>query len=492
MPEPVPARRVVAVAAAAAAVLAVLAGALLGPDRLRLGPQTSGDPALAEQVRAVAGHRDGLRALAVAEVTPGSVRTAGLGPAGPGGGAPGPGDRFEIGSLTKTFTAALFADALTRGEVTAEDRLDRHLPELAGTPAGGVTLGSLARHRSGLPGLGPTAAGRALAVTLLRGDPYATTTTARLLDDAREVAVDPGQGSVYSNFGVALLGTALVRATGAPDLPALVRDRVTGPLAMTATTFAPTAADVPDQALTGYREDGRPAVRWSGEGYLPAGTSTFSTIGDTARWAQAQLTGAAPGTAALDPAVPDGPDRSIGWIWITDRTTGPDGAVRTHTWHNGGTAGFSSMLAIDRAQQRAVVVLGTTAVGVERVATALLHGTGVPDGGAGVGAWAVLGIAALFSLLALHRAVRSAALLPMADGLLTALFGLVLLWNRGPWASVGGWAWGLAAAPVAAALVVALLRARGLPLRPAGRGPVVAWSGPVVTGALVVAALVAG
>ncbi|MBO4238929.1 serine hydrolase [Pseudonocardia alni] len=470
--------------AAVVAVLAVLVGALAGPERQRLGPQDAGDPALADRVRAAAGPLGGLRSLAVAEVTPTTVTTAGLGPAD----AAAP---FEIGSVTKTFTAALFADAVTRGEVRPDERLDRVLGELAGTPAGGVTLGAIAQHRSGLPPLGATAATGALAARAFNGNPYLSTTTAQLIDDARSAPVDPQQPPTYSNFGVALLGTALVRAAGAADYPALVRDRITGPLGMTATTFAATDAQIPPDAVPGHLDNGRPAPRWSGEGYLPAGSSTFSTAGDLARWAQAQLTGVAPGTAALTPTAQDDPDTSIGWIWVTSTATGADGARHPFVWHNGGTGGFRSMLALDRETGRAAVVLGDTTAGVEPVAAALLFGTPPSEDAPDPLVWVPVGIAALFSLLALRRAVRADARLPIADGLLTAAFGLVLLWNRGPWASAGGWVWGLVLAPAAAALAVAVLRGRELPTVPPRRA-VTAWGGLVVSVLLLAAAVWAG
>ena len=42
---------------------------------------------------------------------------------------------FEIGSITKTFTAALFADAIDRGEVEADTRLGEVWPDLEGKVA---------------------------------------------------------------------------------------------------------------------------------------------------------------------------------------------------------------------------------------------------------------------------------------------------------------------------------------------------------------------
>src|SRR5919199_5875525 len=60
---------------------------------------------------------------------------------------------FEIGSLTKTFTAHLLADAIQRGEVTADTKVGALLP-LGGAPVADVTLEELASHRSGLSAQG--------------------------------------------------------------------------------------------------------------------------------------------------------------------------------------------------------------------------------------------------------------------------------------------------------------------------------------------------
>ncbi|MFP5020153.1 serine hydrolase domain-containing protein [Pseudonocardia phyllosphaerae] len=472
-----------AVLAAVAALAGLLAGTLFGPQHQVLGPQISGDVALAERVRAVVGDRGGFRALAVAEVTPDGITTAGLGNSGPGrdGPPPAPDARFELGSITKTFTAALFADAIRRGEVRADDPLARHLPDLAGTPAGGVTLASLAQHRSGLPPLGATAAVQSLLAGVLNDNPYASTTTAQLVEDARAAPVDAAQPPTYSNFGVSLLGTALTRAAGAPDYPALVAQRITGPTGMAATSFGPGDADVPQAALPGFLANGTPAPRWNGEGYLPSGNATFTTIGDTARWAQAQLTGTAPGNEALTPTADDEPGARIGWIWVTSEETGPDGARHPMVWHNGGTGGFRTMLALDREQRRAVVVLGNTTTDVDDIAPALLWGTPLPSRPVldTVPAWVAFAVALLFSATALWRALRRTTLLPIAEALVLALAGLVLLWLRGPWADVGGWAYGVVLAPAAAALAVTLLRARGLRTRPERR-VLAAWGGPVV------------
>ncbi len=467
-------------------VLGMGAGLLAGPERQHLGEVSSGDRELGQHVRTLVEDGAGLRSVVVAEVTPASIRWAGLGNAGEGrrpGVAPTERSAYELGSIGKTFTGALFADAIERREVRAEDTLDAHLPELRGTAAGGVTLASLAQHRSGLPRLGETAQA-ALASVVLNENPYVSSTTERLIADAAAAPVETGQPPTYSNLGVALLGTALVRATGVPDYQTLVAQRITGPLGMTHTTLAATDADVPEDAVPGFVANGLRAPRWTGTGYLPTGSSTFATIDDLAVWAQAQLTGRAPGAAALEPTADLEGDTRIGWVWLT--TPGPDG--RTDTWHNGGTAGFRSILVLDRAAGKAVVAMGNSSTELDALGASLLHGTPLPSAEQPFVVRALAAVPVVLVLLlgivALRRAIREQALIPVIAALLAAVFGLLLLWTSGPWTAVGGWLWGLALAPVLAAAAILAMRSRGLRLVPERRAWL-AWINLAIGAALV-------
>ena len=70
-------------------------------------------------------------------------------------GTPMDGDSvFEIGSVTKTFTATLLADMVTRGEVKLDDPVAKYLPSSTQVPGRNgkqITLVELAAHSSGLP-----------------------------------------------------------------------------------------------------------------------------------------------------------------------------------------------------------------------------------------------------------------------------------------------------------------------------------------------------
>lgn len=149
---------------------------------------------------------------------------------------------FEIGSITKTFTAALFADAIDRGEVKADTRLGEVWPELEGKVAE-VTLQSIAMQRSGLPAQEPAPSFSDGVMSVLSNylhtDPYRGDAAAIVASLSKVEVGDPEPE--YSNYGFAVLGQALAEAADR-DYSDLVRDRLTEPLGMKE-TFVPESVD---------------------------------------------------------------------------------------------------------------------------------------------------------------------------------------------------------------------------------------------------------
>lgn len=177
----------------------------------------------------------GHRALVVGVIRGGEREWRGWSAAGE---APDDETLFEIGSITKTFTAVLLADMALAGEVALDDPLSDHFP--APRPAWRgrePTLLELATHRSGLPNT-PKGLTRELAYSLglSSRDPWATITQdayARLV--ARESPPRlPGGRVRYSSMAVGPLGDALAARAGRP-YEELLADRVLAPLGMTAT-----------------------------------------------------------------------------------------------------------------------------------------------------------------------------------------------------------------------------------------------------------------
>ena len=346
------------VIAAAAAVAVLAGGVLLRPPAPRLSDDRTGDAAIAQWLSEQA---DGTRdRLVAAVVTPDGVRFAGLGA--------DERTEVEIGSVTKTMTALLLAQSADAGTVALTDRARDHA-ELGGFDG---TLEELASHRSGLPRL--SSAPLDLAATLvaqLRGvDPYTTFSP----DDVLRQAASAGGGGTdevaYSNLGVAVLGQTLARAEGA-DYADLVRERIFAPLGMTGSSVPVSADALASDAPTGYSESGRSVGPWTLEGYAPAG-GVRSTAADMARYASALLTDdpalGVPAASVLEPRFDAGDGDRVGLAWFTSPSEGGGST----TWHNGGTAGYATMLAMDRERGVAVFVNSSTATSVDALGLDLL------------------------------------------------------------------------------------------------------------------------
>lgn len=363
----------VVVGVTAGALLALLAGSLiLTPKPPTLAAERTGDPQLSEWL--ATNLDDGTRDTVVtAVITPEGTRFAGLGA--------DEDDEFEIGSVTKTITSLLLAQAVERGEVSLDDRLGSYL-DLGDSAAADVTLEELSTHRSGLPRLAMTPGVFITAQwkTLTSGDPYPYD-LADLEEHARSVALEnPGTVS-YSNLGVALLGQALASAVGV-EYADLVDERVFTPLGMTSSSVPTTPDGLAEDAPTGWTDAGREAAAWTMGAYAPAG-GIRSTATDMAAYADALLTTDADGPLGVDPATvldprhEAGPGQSIGLAWFANdaEQASPDSDPRAAgiTWHNGGTGGYGSMLALDREAGVAVLMIGNTANTVDLQSFTLLH-----------------------------------------------------------------------------------------------------------------------
>ncbi|MGP4111402.1 serine hydrolase domain-containing protein [Streptomyces sp. 4N509B] len=203
--------------------------------------------------------------------------------------------RFEIGSITKTFTALLLAEQAARGVLDHHDPLARRLPAAAVLPARctAITLAHLATHTSGLPHT-PPGLPRLLPLLLrhpvprLMVEPYADFTTAdvfRALARSRPRST-PGTRMRYSNFGVGVLGHALAHAAGGTPFDTLLTTRILQPLGLRETDCAARPSP-PSTQVTGYwRRRPQPPFRFPG---LPAAGAVRASARDLLALTEALL-----------------------------------------------------------------------------------------------------------------------------------------------------------------------------------------------------------
>jgi len=285
-----------------------------------------------------------------------------------------PDTQFEIGSVTKVFTALLLAESERLGKVSRNDPAAKYLLP-AGDPdqaaLAKITLLSLTTHSSGLPRL-PANIG---ANPDGNPDPYATYDRAALVAGLRlhGPSAPVGRSVAYSNFGVSVLGEALGAAWGTTYAAAL-ETQVLAPLGLKKTTLALPGAPKPEGLAPGHGPTGQPVSNWSFVACAPAGAlrSSARELAIFLKTAQ----GVGPGSplhaawaATLVPQrpVPDlGGEVGLGWFLKGD------GAKPT-VWHNGGTAGYRSFVGF-MPGGAGVAVLTNRNASVDEIGFALLGG----------------------------------------------------------------------------------------------------------------------
>lgn len=286
-----------------------------------------------------------------------------------GDGAPPDADTwFEAGSITKGLTGLLLAEMIAAGEVRAEQRIDTLFPGyIALAPElAGITLEDLATHHSGLPRL---AFGSPYFTRRMTPDPYAgSLATEVFTDSARQRAFDVPRHRgrfAYSNLGYALLGQLLALAAG-EDYGSALHRRVLAPLGLGELVLDPEA--VVGRAARGT-SGRRPVPAWHFDAYAPTGGLQATPrhllqLGD--RLLAADPPWIADALRARRPA--DDPARRVGLGWQHWRIGGRD-----LIWHNGGTGGFRSFLAVVPDEDLVLVVLAAGTGDVDGLALALLR-----------------------------------------------------------------------------------------------------------------------
>jgi CubicO group peptidase (beta-lactamase class C family) len=275
---------------------------------------------------------------------------------------------FEIGSITKVFTATLLADMADRGEVALDDPIAKYLPKnmrVPGRNGKAITLINLSMQNSGLPRL----PGNMRPAN--PRNPYADYTPALLYEflSGYELPREPGAQYEYSNLGVGLLGHVLSLRAG-KSYEALVKERILDPLDMdhTAVTLTPWMTR---HLAKGHNNNGEVMQNWD-IGVLVAAGGLRSTMNDMLKFARANLQTRGRLQQIMQRTHVErasaGPTGFIGMNWIIRRSNGQD-----VIWHNGGTGGYRTWLGFDAKTGLAAVVLTNSTHGADDLGFDLLQ-----------------------------------------------------------------------------------------------------------------------
>lgn len=162
---------------------------------------------------------------------------------------------FRIASMTKSFTAMAILKLRDEGKLSLEDPVAKYVPELKDLPyptndSQTLNIRHLLTHSEGFPEDNPwgdrqlAQSDQTMRSWMRAGIPFSTS---------------PGTAFEYSNYGFAILGQIVAKASGR-SYEDYVRDNILKPLGMNASTFEMSAVRK-DRIALGYR--------WENNAYKP-------------------------------------------------------------------------------------------------------------------------------------------------------------------------------------------------------------------------------
>ena len=191
--------------------------------------------------------------------------------------------KFQIGSMTKQFTATLILQLVNEGKLRLDGKISDYLPYYRRDTGSRITIHHLLTHTSGVPNF-----------TSLPGflDSPASRTEYGVEEFVTkycsgDLEFEPGTKFNYSNSGYFLLGAILEHVSG-KSYEALLHERIFGPLAMNDSGYAHSDTIIARRAA-GYEhtDAGFKNARFYDMSIPFAAGALYSTVGDLFLWDQA-------------------------------------------------------------------------------------------------------------------------------------------------------------------------------------------------------------
>ncbi len=263
---------------------------------------------------------------------------------------------FEIGSLSKVFTAALLTDLATENKLQLDQPIQKYL-DFPLHDSLQITFKELANHTSGLPRI---PSGFVWESLWHMDNPYKDYDEEKLRDymsNEMELADESETAWQYSNIGAGILGYTLTKVDGR-SYEEMLQQRIFDPLNMQHSTTQREL--VKDRLVTGLNKRGNPTSYWD-LGAIPGAGAIVSTAENLTKFALANFD---PNNRALRLqqqktfTVNSDWDMASGWF-IRKQD------AKQLYWHSGGTGGYRSMLVLHLDSKKGVVILSNISSGHE-------------------------------------------------------------------------------------------------------------------------------
>jgi CubicO group peptidase (beta-lactamase class C family) len=254
---------------------------------------------------------------------------------------------FEIGSITKVFTATLLADFVSEDKIKLDDVINPYY-DFEFNKNQEITFKTLANHTSGLPRLPSN-----FDFDVSKQDPFSSYDVEKLksyLANEIDLSFNKVGTYEYSNLGAGLLGYTLSKISNKP-LKQLFQEKIFSKYKMSNSAIG--SENVTVFLVQGQSPEGQPVQNWNLASLSGAG-DIISTTEDLSKFVIAQFqenNKALALTRTKTHTINDKSGVGLGWHTMTN-TSGEN-----WFWHNGGTGGYVSCMVINTENKNGVIVL---------------------------------------------------------------------------------------------------------------------------------------
>ena len=243
---------------------------------------------------------------------------------------------FEIGSITKQFTAVAILMLVEQGKLSLTDEITKFLPDYP-THGHTITIHHLLNHTSGIKSY--------TSIPSFFDNARTDMTPKELIDTFKDEPIDfaPGEKYEYNNSAYIILGYIIEEVTG-ETYEDYVEEKLFKPAGMTQSRYGHKSEIIKNRA-TGYQPtaDGYEIAEYISMTLPYAAGSLMSTVDDLSKWQIAMnknmfITESSKQLAWDDYTLNDGSKIGYGYGWGPGKINGT-----TSVEHGGGIFGYETM-----------------------------------------------------------------------------------------------------------------------------------------------------
>lgn len=258
--------------------------------------------------------------------------------------------RFRIGSITKTFTAALALMLVEEGKLDLHEPISTYLPDYRKDTGDRITLHHLLTHSSGLRGEIDEVPGGEII-------PYARADMDTVISRyaVNNLEFSPGSDVQYSSTGMTMIGYIIEQVTS-QTCEDFLAERILDPLALANTGLATNREIIPGLA-TGYHRTIRGmkhAIPVRQLYYASAGM--YSTVGDLFKYDRALHEGALLSNKSVD-LMNSKHYGGQGYAWTMKELRRDDGSTTRIANHHGSQPGYTARIWRDLDDEHCIILM---------------------------------------------------------------------------------------------------------------------------------------